>query len=116
MARHAVVDLSQVFGTPPKPSCGERLSPQDWERLKQIMGWDERQSEALKEEGPSRKCALYEPYVAALSEYLRLPLPAWVPESKFRDNWQTSGWEQHTEAESVQNALPKPRMEHTPKL
>jgi len=116
MARHAVVDLSQVFGTAPKQSCGSRLNPRDWDRLKQLMEWDEGQAQQVKEVGPLQQCTLYEPYVSALSEYLRLPLPAWVPESEFRDNWQTSGWEQHTEAETVQNALPKPRTEQTPRL
>ena len=30
---------------------------------------------------------LYEPHAAALSDYLRMPLPAWVTEKKTKDQW-----------------------------
>jgi hypothetical protein len=35
----------------------------------------------------------YEPYVNALSQYLRMPLPPWMPATTSADNWQTSAWE-----------------------
>ena len=35
----------------------------------------------------------YEPYVNALRQYLRMPLPPWMPATASADNWQTSAWE-----------------------
>jgi hypothetical protein len=32
----------------------------------------------------------YEPYVTALSRYLLMPLPDWVPREALADDWQTS--------------------------
>ena len=36
---------------------------------------------------------LYEPYANALSEYLLMPLPPWLPMAGGFDSWQTSAWE-----------------------
>jgi hypothetical protein len=95
MARHAVVDLSQVFATSPQPSLSPRLTPEDWERLRHALGW--LQEDAARRhptpEDLARLRAMYEPYVTALAAYLRLSLPAWAPPSKNKDNWQTSAWE-----------------------
>jgi len=33
---------------------------------------------------------MYEPYVAALSEFLVMPLPPWILPEGAIDNWQTS--------------------------
>jgi hypothetical protein len=33
---------------------------------------------------------MYEPYVQALSEFLLMPLPAWVPPAGAKDNWQAT--------------------------
>jgi hypothetical protein len=35
---------------------------------------------------------MYEPYVAALSEYLVIPLPPWILAEDAIDNWKTSAW------------------------
>ncbi|HXQ37483.1 MAG TPA: hypothetical protein VN843_25960 [Anaerolineales bacterium] len=35
---------------------------------------------------------MYEPYVAALSEYLVMTLPTWVLSEDAIDNWKTSAW------------------------
>jgi hypothetical protein len=32
--------------------------------------------------------SLYEQHAGALSDYLRMPLPAWVPEVKEKDQWR----------------------------
>ena len=37
---------------------------------------------------------MYEAYVHALSEYLRMPLPPWFRATVTLDSWQTSAWEQ----------------------
>ena len=36
--------------------------------------------------------SMYEPYVAALAEYLLITLPPWVRAPEARDNWRTSRW------------------------
>jgi Ion channel len=35
---------------------------------------------------------MYEPYVAALSEFLVMPLPPWILSEDTVDNWETSAW------------------------
>jgi hypothetical protein len=32
--------------------------------------------------------SLYEPHAGALSDYLKMPLPAWVPIRKEKDQWR----------------------------
>ncbi len=94
MARHAVVDLAQVFATPPRQLPSQRLRPEDWDRLRQILGW----AQGATHRNPTfddlaRLHAMDEPYVTSLAAYLRLSLPPWTPPARKRDNWQTSAWE-----------------------
>ena len=96
MARHAVVDLAQVFRTAPSApeSCITRLDPGDLERIREIL---ERNSAHLEEgEAAEAKLAelrsMYEPYVFALSELLLMPLPPWILGEDAIDNWKTSAW------------------------
>ncbi len=96
IARHAVVDLSQVFGTRPRPLPEERLSPADLARIREILA-----QHGLKlRDGNEANAQLtdlrrmYEPYVFALANHLSLPLPPWIPATKGKDNWQTTAWAQ----------------------
>jgi len=95
MARHAVVDLAQVFATSPGQLSSERLTPEDWDRVHQLLGWAQEDASRrnLTFDGLARLRAMYEPYVTALAAYLRLSLPPWSPPSRNRDNWQVSAWE-----------------------
>jgi hypothetical protein len=95
IARHAAVDLSQVFNAPPISPEEDRLPPADVERLRTlleveglILRWDEA---AIKKLTKLRH--FYEPYVHALSHHLLLDLPPWLPASDAQDDWQTSTWE-----------------------
>ena len=94
MARHAVVDLAQVFGVAPVKQTAERLTDEQFARLDHTLtkvstlSFD---STRLREELPKLQ-ALYEPYVFALGNYLRLSLPPWSPIAEKSDNWQTSAW------------------------
>ena len=94
IARHAVADLSQVFGTAPKPLPQDRLSPEVLRRLRDTLA-----ENGLKlregEEADSRLDELrrmYEPYIHALATYLNQTLPPWIPQKKGKDNWQTTAW------------------------
>jgi ion channel len=94
ISRHAVADLSQVFGTPPKTMPYERLPAEVWKKMRDTLAQDGLQ---LKDTGDAReKLAAvrqtYEPYIYALASYLNQPLPPWIPEGKGKDNWQTTAW------------------------
>jgi hypothetical protein len=93
IARHAAVDLSQVFRTDPSSGlASDRLPSEDLGRLIQILG---RKEGAPGQEEVRRLAELrimYEPYVAALSRRLLMPLPSWLP-SEREDDWQTTAWE-----------------------
>ena len=96
IARHAVVDLSQVFGTSPRPLLEDRLPPAELGRIRDVLA-----QHGLKlndgEAADNRLLELrrmYEPYIYALAQYLSQPLPAWIPLKKGKDNWQTTAWGQ----------------------
>lgn len=90
IARHAVVDLSQVFGIAPKPLPHDRLPAQDARHLRDILA-----QHGLKlhsGDNADRKLvelrSMYEPYVHGLAKYLNQSLPPWIPPNKVKDNWQ----------------------------
>ncbi len=94
IARHAAVDLSQVFKTKPRALPHNRLPPEELKRICDMFakhglktGDPEEVGERLAE---LRK--MYEPYLFALAEYLSLTLPPWIPPAKGKDNWQTTAW------------------------
>lgn len=95
MARHALVDISQIFNTSPLNHDGLRLNTEVLESLRSQLRaedvllssepGDDRTLEELRE--------MYEPYTQVLSQYLMMPLPDWMPKARASDNWQTSAWE-----------------------
>lgn len=93
IARHAVVDLAQIFGAVPA-SGDTRLAPEQIPDLRAALaeaGWRlETGSEADHRLDKLR--GMYEPYVRSLSHYLHFSLPGWFPPASHRDNWQTSAW------------------------
>jgi voltage-gated potassium channel Kch len=94
MARHAVVDLAQIFNTPPREVPQDRLSKDENNRLRSFLSTagvklaagDEADAKLLE----LRR--MYEPYVRSLADYLLVSLPVWAPEAETFDNWQTSAW------------------------
>jgi hypothetical protein len=96
MARHAVVDLAQVFRTQPSgPELGAwRLPPGDLERIRAILAENDThlRDGAGAEEKLAELRAMYEPYVCALSDLLLMPLPPWIVGENAIDNWKTSAW------------------------
>ena len=95
VARHAVVDLAQIFNTPPRMPEPDRLPPPDTARLYALLaaagirlragGETERKLTELRR--------MYEPYVNALANHLLMPVPTWIVPTETFDNWQTSAWE-----------------------
>ena len=96
MARHAVVDLAQIFRTAPtKPALvADRLKPGDLDRIRAIL--EKNDTHLRAGEAAEVKLAelrlMYEPYVCALSEMLLMPLPPWIVGEDAIDNWKTSAW------------------------
>jgi hypothetical protein len=95
IARHAVVDLSQVFKATPATVIRDRLPASDLARLRAEL-----QQKGLKlrdgvqaDHRLAELRAMYEPYVTSLANYLCLTLPPWIRAQKKRDNWQTTAWE-----------------------
>ncbi|HEY1985264.1 MAG TPA: potassium channel family protein [Terracidiphilus sp.] len=101
MARHAVVDLAQVFSLDPVSNAADRLTPERYEQLYALLCQsgvsvcrDGRSYDRLLE-----MRTLYEGYAEALSAYLRMPLPPWISTTPHKDNWQAvSKLRQKTEA------------------
>lgn len=97
IARHALVDLSQVFGAPPDKNGGiNRLSAEALAEMRQhlrISGFVLTEGDGALTE-LNRLRGLYEPYAISLAKYLRLELPPWSKETIAKDNWQTTAWQQ----------------------
>ncbi len=94
MARHALVDLAQVFNTPPHSPGHDRLTADDMQRLRELLleAGLPLPDGAATEARIHELRAMYEPYAFALSRHLRIQLPRWIHPATARDNWQTSRW------------------------
>ena len=95
MARHAIVDISQIFNASPVNHDGARLPQNDRTVLRQILSDTgvALRNEAGDENTLDELRAMYEPYTHVLSHYLMMPLPGWLPKARASDNWQTSAFE-----------------------
>jgi len=89
MARHAIVDLAQIFSLSPVNNAPDRLPPERYEQLYNLLCQsgikvcrDGHSIEMLRE-----MRALYEGYAQGLSNYLRMPLPPWIADTPHKDNW-----------------------------
>jgi hypothetical protein len=97
MARHALVDLAQVFNTSPRAPELDRLQPETLAQMRRILasaGIALRDgSEAEKKLMELRR--MYEPYVNSMAGFLFMTLPPWIHPGNAMDNWQTSAWERN---------------------
>jgi hypothetical protein len=91
MARHALVDLSQILSQPPLTDLPDRLPAERCEKLYELLSesgvkvcGDGQSIERLRE-----MRALYEGYAEALSRLLYMPLPPWLADHAHKDNWLT---------------------------
>ncbi|HKW89409.1 MAG TPA: potassium channel family protein [Candidatus Acidoferrales bacterium] len=93
ISRHAIVDLAQVLNCPPRAPNGDRLSPGELQNLrKHLVTAGLAKCRAEDDMKLSELRQMYEPYVAALSVRLLMPVAGWSLESKPTDNWRTSAW------------------------
>jgi hypothetical protein len=95
IARHAAVDLAQVYGTPPWNPKLNRLPPADFQRMREALA--EVGLHLSHEESAEKRLTdirrMYEPFVNALAEHLLVNLPPWITAEKTVDDWQTSAWD-----------------------
>lgn len=89
MARHAMVDLAQVFSLRPVQNLPDRLPLQRYEQLYQLLC---QSGVSVCRDGQSYERlrnlrALYEGYAQALSDHLCMPLPPWMADQPHKDNW-----------------------------
>jgi voltage-gated potassium channel Kch len=95
IARHAAVDLAQIFGTPPMNPEESRLPHEEFVRLRDSLaevGLHLRHEEDAEQRLRDMR-RIYEPFVHALSDHLLVNLPPWIPVTRTVDDWQTSAWD-----------------------
>jgi hypothetical protein len=92
IGRHAVGDLTGIFRLKPGNPMPDRLSPEAahelWEAASTRGVLTEHSSAAGERLRAIR--LVYEPYLQALSAYLLMDLPPWVPSAGAADNWETT--------------------------
>jgi hypothetical protein len=89
MARHALVDLSQIFSLAPVNNEPDRLPRA---RYDQLYGLLCQSGVSVCRDGHSYERLrdmrqLYEGYAETLSNYLCMPLPPWIADQPHKDNW-----------------------------
>ncbi|MGA9042082.1 MAG: potassium channel family protein [Terriglobales bacterium] len=103
IARHAVVDLSQVVNARYDPNFPDRLQDAQMAQLRQTL--KERGVQLL--EGPpfEQKLAhlrsLYEPYAQSIARNLFIALPPWIHDERKKDNWQAGPWDRIIQARGL---------------
>jgi len=90
MARHALVDLAQIFNLTPLNTAPDRLPAERYEQLYSALCQAGvsvcRDGSSIERLRAMRQ--LYEGYAEALSRFLFMPLPPWMTEHPRKDNWQ----------------------------
>lgn len=95
MARHAAVDLCEIYETPPVPLDSERLTRGQLAQARAVLA----QQAVQLRDGDEVEATLkelrqtYEPYVNALGQALIMTLPDWLPPPGAVDDWQSTAWE-----------------------
>lgn len=91
MARHAMVDLTQIFSLTPTSDAADRLPPERYEQLYNLLCQSGvsvcRDGQSMERLRDMRQ--LYEGYAEALGDYLCMPLPPWMADQPHKDNWLT---------------------------
>ncbi len=95
IARHALVDLTQIFVPRIAPEGADRLPPGELERLRAQLRSASVRLPATAEHATrlAELRRMYEPYAQALAGHLLLELPPWVHAQSRRDNWRGGPWD-----------------------
>lgn len=96
IARHALVDLSQIFAAQPVTTeVFDRLPYQELMKVRQLL----HEKGFFLTDGDEANAqlahlrSLYEPYALALSRHLCMDLPPWIRAGVIKDNWKTTAWQ-----------------------
>jgi ion channel len=94
VARHAVVDLTQVFHLTPQVPLNERLSDRDLKKLREIL---KKKNVNLKQGKKADAYlkelrSLYEPYLQVLSLYFFMPFQPFIPPDSIEEAWKRTPW------------------------
>jgi hypothetical protein len=103
MARHAVVDIAQIFVRAYRPGAPDRLPDVELARMRaRLAARGVELGSAAEFEEKLRALRLqYEPYAQALAAFLMFDLPPWVRSDERRDNWQGGPWDRQIAAEAA---------------
>jgi hypothetical protein len=106
IARHALVDISQIFSLKPDPDGEDRLPPERFEALYGSLCEAGiricRDADSMERLRKMRM--LYEGHARVLSGYLCMPLPPWIAEQAHKDNWlSVARVREQTESVSQEN-------------
>jgi len=106
IARHAVVDMCQIFSATPRPPEEDRLPPEKLKLIRETLAHHDMKlasgPEADRKLTELRK--LYEPYVYALAARFNQTLPPWVPAKPSKDNWLKTAWGKRAPGADVETA------------
>ncbi len=95
MARHALVDITQIFVTRYVPARVTRLTPEQYAALGAVLAPTPMrlpEGDAFGEHLAELRL-LYEPYAESLASYLLIDLPPWAHLESRRDNWRGGPWD-----------------------
>jgi hypothetical protein len=103
MARHAVVDLTQVVNARYDAHRQERLLPDQLEQLRTNLkaGGMRIRSDEYADAKLQKLRLMYEPYCEALAERLLLSVPPWIHAEVRKDNWQSGPWDRAIQAKGL---------------
>src|SRR4249920_1723205 len=95
MARHALVDITQIFVRHPPDRIPDRLTPEALQSLHAQLEGTALGPPADDDYLPrlARLRRMYEPYAEALAAYLMFTLPPWANDGARHDNWQGGPWD-----------------------
>jgi hypothetical protein len=103
MARHAVVDLTQVVSAKYDPHRAERLSDEGLAELRKYLAnaWMRVKQDDAADQKLRKLRSLYEPYSEALGQRLLLLVPPWLRTEVRKDNWQSGPWDRIIQAKGL---------------
>jgi len=107
MARHAIVDLTQVVNARYDTNRKDRLTQEQLEQLRSNLkaGGMRIRSDEYADAKLQKLRLMYEPYCAALAERLLLSVPPWIHAEAQKDNWQSGPWDRVIQARGLSEGV-----------